>query len=55
VQLWLVDQLADVRSESDMFPPGSPLPVSLRAWTRSMLIGWLLLVSRSGRLTLMKQ
>jgi hypothetical protein len=33
--LWLVDQLADVCSESDMFPPGSPLPVSLRDWTRT--------------------
>ena len=30
-----MDQLADVCSESDMFPPGSPLPVSLRGWTRT--------------------
>ena len=35
IRLWLVDQLADVCSESDMFPPGSPLPVSLRGWTRT--------------------
>ena len=27
--------MADVCSESDMFPPGSPLPVSLRGWTRT--------------------
>ncbi len=30
-----MDQLADVCSDSDMFPPGSPLPVSLRGWTRT--------------------
>jgi hypothetical protein len=33
--LWLVDQLADVCSESDMFLLGSPLPVSLCVWTRT--------------------
>jgi hypothetical protein len=38
--LWLVDQLADVCSESDMFPPGSPLPVSLRGWVPSSRSVW---------------
>jgi hypothetical protein len=33
--LWLVDQLADVCTGSDMFPDGSELPVTLRKWTRT--------------------
>ena len=33
--LWLVDQLADVCTGSDMFPDGSEVPVTLRKWTRT--------------------
>ena len=33
--LWVVDQLADVCTGSDMFPDGAVLPVSLRQWTRT--------------------
>ncbi len=33
--LWLVDQLADVCTGSDMFPDGSELPVTLRKSTRT--------------------
>ena len=31
--MWLVDQLADVCTGSDMFPDGAVLPVTLRQWT----------------------
>ena len=33
--LWVVDQLADVCTGSDMFPDGAVLPVTLRQWTRT--------------------
>jgi hypothetical protein len=33
--LWVVDQLADVCTTSDMFPDGSGLPVTLCKWTRT--------------------
>ena len=33
--LWVVDQLADVCTGSDMFPDGAVLTVTLRQWTRT--------------------
>jgi hypothetical protein len=33
--LWVVDQLADVYTGSDMLPDGAVLPVTLRQWTRT--------------------